>query len=72
MIRFSGGDARKLLNIFELVVASYEQKDQIIIDNKLISKDIQESQKIIGLFVKNSFIKVISIFSEDNTVNIIL
>lgn len=43
LIRFSGGDARKLLNIFELVVASFDQKDKIIIDNKTVSDKIQNN-----------------------------
>ncbi|NRD24772.1 replication-associated recombination protein A [Winogradskyella litoriviva] len=40
LLRLSGGDARKLLNIFELLVASFED-DQIIITNDLVTKQIQ-------------------------------
>ncbi|WP_179022368.1 replication-associated recombination protein A [Winogradskyella forsetii] len=40
LLRFSGGDARKLLNIFELLVASFEGKD-IIITNDLVTKQVQ-------------------------------
>ncbi|MBU2922329.1 replication-associated recombination protein A [Winogradskyella psychrotolerans] len=40
LLRLSGGDARKLLNIFELLVASFEGED-IIITNDLVMKQIQ-------------------------------
>ncbi|WP_178987587.1 replication-associated recombination protein A [Winogradskyella schleiferi] len=40
LLRFSGGDARKLLNIFELLVASFEGKN-IIITNDLVTKQVQ-------------------------------
>ena len=40
LLRFSGGDARKLLNIFELLVASFEG-DDIIITNDLVTKQVQ-------------------------------
>lgn len=40
LLRLSGGDARKLLNIFELLVASFEG-DQIIITNDLVMKQVQ-------------------------------
>ncbi|WP_179005273.1 replication-associated recombination protein A [Winogradskyella forsetii] len=40
LLRFSGGDARKLLNIFELLVASFEDRD-IIITNDLVTKQVQ-------------------------------
>lgn len=40
LLRLSGGDARKLLNIFELLVASFEG-DQIIITNDLVTKQVQ-------------------------------
>ncbi|MDY2587470.1 replication-associated recombination protein A [Winogradskyella aquimaris] len=40
LLKFSGGDARKLLNIFELLVTSFE-KDPIIITNDLVIKQIQ-------------------------------
>ncbi|MDN3492681.1 replication-associated recombination protein A [Winogradskyella bathintestinalis] len=40
LLRFSGGDARKLLNIFELLVASFEGKD-IKITNDLVTKQVQ-------------------------------
>ncbi|WP_458627538.1 replication-associated recombination protein A [Winogradskyella sp. PC D3.3] len=40
LLRISGGDARKLLNIFELLVASFEG-DHIIITNDLVTKQVQ-------------------------------
>lgn len=40
LLRLSGGDARKLLNIFELLVASFEG-DDIIITNDLVTKQVQ-------------------------------
>ncbi|WP_282044235.1 replication-associated recombination protein A [Winogradskyella flava] len=40
LLRFSGGDARKLLNIFELLVNSFEN-EPIIITNALVTKQIQ-------------------------------
>ncbi|MBT8255622.1 MAG: replication-associated recombination protein A, partial [Bacteroidia bacterium] len=42
LIRLSGGDARKLLNILELVVLSEEAK-KVIITNELVSKKIQKN-----------------------------
>ena len=42
MLRYSGGDARKLLNILELVVEASEGND-IIITNKLVEERIQEN-----------------------------
>ncbi|GAB4158110.1 MAG: replication-associated recombination protein A [Winogradskyella sp.] len=40
LLRFSGGDARKLLNIFELLVTSFEN-EPIIITNDLVTKQVQ-------------------------------
>ncbi|PZD77531.1 replication-associated recombination protein A [Mesonia sp. K7] len=40
LIRYSGGDARKLLNIFELIVNS-ETSNKIIITNDLVEQKIQ-------------------------------
>ena len=41
-MRLSGGDARKLLNIFELIVSSQDQ-DTIIITNDLVLKLVQQN-----------------------------
>lgn len=40
LLRLSGGDARKLLNIFELIVASFNS-DNIIITNEAVLKQVQ-------------------------------
>ncbi|MTE27968.1 replication-associated recombination protein A [Winogradskyella ouciana] len=40
LLRFSGGDARKLLNIFELLVTSFED-EPIVITNDLVMKQVQ-------------------------------
>jgi len=40
LLRFSGGDARKLLNIFELLVTSFE-KEPVVITNDLVTKQVQ-------------------------------
>ena len=40
LLRLSGGDARKLLNIFELLVASFEN-EPVVITNDLVTKQVQ-------------------------------
>lgn len=42
LFRFAGGDARKLLNIIDLVVEAAED-DTIVIDDKLVSERLQEN-----------------------------
>ncbi|WP_372644818.1 replication-associated recombination protein A [Ancylomarina sp.] len=42
LIKFSGGDARKLLNILELVVNS-QVTDTIVLTNELVLKELQEN-----------------------------
>lgn len=42
LLRLSGGDARKLLNIFELVVTT-ETADQVIVTNDLVMSKIQKN-----------------------------
>ncbi|HET8886491.1 MAG TPA: replication-associated recombination protein A [Salinimicrobium sp.] len=42
LLRFSGGDARKLLNIFELIVLS-EDSEEIAITNKLVTEKMQQN-----------------------------
>ena len=49
MLRFSGGDARKLLNILELIVNS-ENSDKITITNNKVVEKLQEN---IALYDKN-------------------
>lgn len=46
LLRYSGGDARKLLNILEIVVDSSEDKQDIVIDNKTVTACLQESTAI--------------------------
>ena len=43
LFRFSGGDARKLLNIIELVFNTQIKKDEIEISNKIVIDVLQES-----------------------------
>jgi putative ATPase len=52
LLRFSGGDGRKLLNILELVVASADKNSEteIILTNKLITERLQEN---IAFYDKN-------------------
>lgn len=42
MLRYSGGDARKLLNILELVVQS-EPEDPVVITDKLVASRLQQN-----------------------------
>lgn len=43
LLRLSGGDARKLLNIFELIVSNQDHKSKIIITNDLVLKLVQQN-----------------------------
>ncbi|MCC8172968.1 MAG: replication-associated recombination protein A, partial [Odoribacter sp.] len=42
LISFSGGDARKLLNILDLVVNA-QQGDKVIINNEIVRRELQEN-----------------------------
>lgn len=42
LIRFSGGDARKLLNGLELVINSFHE-EKIVITNEIVTKNIQQN-----------------------------
>jgi len=42
LLRFSGGDARKLLNILELVISA-ETSDVIVINDKIVTERLQEN-----------------------------
>ncbi|NLA15470.1 MAG: replication-associated recombination protein A [Bacteroidales bacterium] len=44
LFRFSGGDARKLLNILELVVSTYDQGQTVVINNKEVQDRLQENR----------------------------
>ena len=46
LMRYSGGDARKLLNVLEIVVDSQAGKKQILIDNATVTASIQENMAI--------------------------
>ena len=43
MLRYSGGDARKLLNILELVVEAAGEKDDIIITDQMVAERLQQN-----------------------------
>ncbi|OMP30253.1 replication-associated recombination protein A [Mangrovimonas sp. DI 80] len=43
LIRLSGGDGRKLLNIFELIVSSFEEDQDIVITNDDVFKKVQNN-----------------------------
>jgi len=42
LLRFSGGDARKLLNILDLVVSA-DESDKVIINDKIVTERLQEN-----------------------------
>ena len=43
LLRYSSGDARKLLNIIELVVEATEKDDTIIVTNQLVAERLQQN-----------------------------
>ena len=43
LLRLSGGDARKLLNIFELIITSYAENENIVITNDAVLEKIQSN-----------------------------
>lgn len=46
LFRYSAGDARKLLNILEIVVGSFAGKSPVVIDNKTVTSCLQENTAI--------------------------
>lgn len=50
LFRFSGGDARKLLNVLEIVIQSFGEDEAIEISNKVVTDCLQEN---IALYDKN-------------------
>ena len=50
LFRFSGGDARKLLNILEIIVNSFDGNIDITITNEIVTERLQEN---IALYDKN-------------------
>lgn len=43
LLRYSGGDARKLLNILDLVVNAASQGRPVVIDNKTVTEQLQQN-----------------------------
>lgn len=43
LLRLSGGDARKLLNIFELIITSYDENEKIVITNDMVLQKVQSN-----------------------------
>ncbi len=43
LFRFSGGDARKLLNILQLTIASFGDDEEVVITDKLVTDRLQEN-----------------------------
>lgn len=43
LLRFAGGDARKFLNIVELIVNAHNENEEIIITNELVTKLLQQN-----------------------------
>lgn len=41
--RYSGGDARKLLNIIDIVTSSYNENEKVVITDKLVADRLQEN-----------------------------
>ncbi len=46
LFRYSGGDARKLLNVLEIVVDSFAGRSPVVIDNRTVTDCIQENMAI--------------------------
>lgn len=46
LFRYSGGDARKLLNILEIVVDSQAGSESVVIDNAVVTRCLQENVAI--------------------------
>lgn len=46
LFRFSAGDARKLLNILDIVTGAFASHDRVIIDNKNVTECLQENVAI--------------------------
>ncbi|MEF9930867.1 MAG: replication-associated recombination protein A [Bacteroidales bacterium] len=50
LYRFSGGDARKLLNILEIIISGFQPTEKIVITNVIVKERLQEN---IALYDKN-------------------
>lgn len=64
LIAISGGDARKLLNVFEIIVGTFQNQKEIVINNQIIEsvaqqslarydKDGEQHYDIISAFIKS-------------------
>jgi len=64
LFRFSGGDARKLYNILEIIISTFPEEGEIIIDNDVVTdrlqenialydKDVEQHYDIISAFIKS-------------------
>ena len=43
LFRFSGGDARKLYNVLEIVINAQDKDKEIVITNEIVTKSLQEN-----------------------------
>ncbi len=43
LLAISGGDARKLLNVFEIIIGNFKDQTKIVIDNALVNSAAQQS-----------------------------
>ncbi|MBQ7472012.1 MAG: replication-associated recombination protein A [Prevotella sp.] len=43
LLRFSGGDARKLLNILQLVVEAFSEVEELVITDELVEQQLQQN-----------------------------
>lgn len=46
LFRYSSGDARKLLNIIDIIVSAHKAGDEIVINNALVTASLQENMAI--------------------------
>lgn len=43
LIRYSGGDARKLLNIVDLIVSSCPEGEEVVFTNEIVTRELQQT-----------------------------
>ena len=43
LIRYSGGDARKLLNIVDLIVSSCPEGEEVVFTNEIVTRELQQN-----------------------------
>lgn len=46
LFRYSSGDARKLLNIIDIIVSAHKSGDEIVLNNALVTASLQENMAI--------------------------